>query len=129
MTSQFDSNSLVDKELNRHFAMMRQQDVRHLPEILDAEVLAARSPLVVRRKSYAIVPMMAAALAAVIVTGVLMTGQSSQDPSVLYASIMNENIIATDQLMSMSPGTMPTMITTLGVDINDPALVNYPQLD
>jgi|GEM_PF-1051323 len=129
MTSQFDSNSLVDKELNRRFAMMRQQDARHLPEIFDAQVLAARSPLIVRRKSYAIIPMTAAALAAVIVTGLLVSGQSSQDPSLLYASIMSENIMATDQLMSMSPGTMPAMITTVGVDITDAALVNYPQLD
>jgi hypothetical protein len=129
MNSKLDSGGWADREIKRRFAIMRQQDKVHLPDVPDTDLLAQRSPLVVKSKFQAVVPMMAAALAAVLVTGALLSGKPAPDPSILYASIMHANIMATDQLMSLSEGTMPGMTAILDLDAMDSTIVAYPQLD
>lgn len=129
MTTKPDIASPLERELTRRFALLRQQDAALVPDSPDAARLAQRTPLVVSSRFYAAVPMMAAALAAVLITGALLTDPSSPDPGVLYASIMRENIIATDQLLSISAGTMPAMTSTLAIEVFDPVAIAYPQAD
>lgn len=107
MRNKDDTNSQTEQQLADLFSRMRREDGENLPAFPDWQELAARRSMLVKNRPLAVLPKVAAAAVLVIATGVLVSNQSRQDPGELYASIMDANSIATDQLMLVSPGTSP----------------------
>jgi hypothetical protein len=116
MNTKHETATLQDRELARRFRQMRREDAARLPDIPCEEELAARRPLASNDRQYVTPVRVAAAITVVVVCGVLMLTSAPPDPGVLYADIMAANPITTDQLLSASPGTLPEMIDTVGVD-------------
>ncbi len=100
-----------DTDLNRLFEQMRREDAVQAPDFPDVAMLAGREPVVAGREAYGVMPKVAAAAAVVAVAVFLLRGPAPQDPAVLYADLMSANSIATDTLLSVSPGTLPGMLS------------------
>ena len=100
-----------DTDLNRLFEQMRREDAVQAPDFPDVAMLAGREPVIAGREAYGVMPKVAAAAAVAAVAVFLMRGPAPQDPAVLYADLMSANSIATDTLLSVSPGTLPGMLS------------------
>jgi hypothetical protein len=100
-----------DTDLNRLFEQMRREDAVQAPDFPDVAMLAGREPVVAGREAYGVMPKLAAAAAVAAVAVFLMRGPAPQDAAVLYADLMSANSIATDTLLSVSPGTLPGMLS------------------
>ena len=121
MKHKHDTASQRDRELSRRFAQMRQADAERVPDFPSEEELAQRSPIRAVNPLYSRVRKVAVAAAVVVTVSILMTRPAPQDPGVLYADIMSANTMATDQLMLVSQGASPEMISLPGTyEINLP---------
>jgi hypothetical protein len=109
MNDKHDTAGQQDRELSRRFRQMRQADAEQVPDFPREEELAERSPIT------ATIQKVAVAAAVVVTVGILMTRPPEQDPGELYADIMNANSMATDQLMLVSDGVLPELISMPGV--------------
>lgn len=109
MNIEANKTSPQEAELARRFAQMRLEDVSDLPSLPDENAMASQSPAVIAKPSNAVVTKIAVGIAAVLVISVLVNTQEPQNPGLLYAEIMNANILETDQFMSVSQGTLPEM--------------------
>ena len=121
MKHKHDTASQQDRELSRRFTQMRQADAEQVPDFPSEEELAQRRPIAAVNPLYSSVRKVAAAAAVVVAVSILMTRPTQQDPGALYADIMSANAIATDQLMLVSQGASPEMISLPGTyEINLP---------
>lgn len=116
MNDKYDSNINSDNEndsdgdLRRLFQQMRHEDAGQAPGFPDVALLAAREPVVAGHAPYLTVPKIAAAAAVAALAILLLREPAPQDPAVLYAEIMSASSIATDTMLSVSPGTLPGML-------------------
>ena len=115
MNDKQDSASQQDRELSRRFMQMRQADAERVPHSPTEEELAERSPIIAASQRHSSVSKIAVAAAIVVAVSVLMTRPPEQDPGELYADIMAANSMATDQLMLVSDGVLPELISMPGV--------------
>ncbi len=109
MNTESEKASPPEAELARRFTQMRREDAADLPPLPDQNTTAPRSPDAIATRSNSFVAKIATGIAAVLVIGVLVNNREPQDPGVLYAEIMSASILETDQLMSVSLGTLPEM--------------------
>ena len=100
-----------DADLHRVFEQMRGEDATQAPDFPDMAMLEGRKPVIAGHKAYGVMPKVAAAAAVAAVAVFLLRGPAPQDPAVLYADLMRANNIATDTLLSVSPGTLPGMLS------------------
>ncbi|MFT6050916.1 MAG: hypothetical protein ACI9B9_000555 [Halioglobus sp.] len=98
-----------DGVLAARFKQMRQADYTVVPALPTQQQLDTLSPVATASGFSGAPWKMAAAASVVAVTTVaIMLNQTvSEDPAVLYASIMNTNAMITDSLMRVSDGTLP----------------------
>jgi hypothetical protein len=96
-----------DNVLAGRFKQMRQADVALAPAVPTQQQLGSVQPLARTSGLLGAPWKMAVAASMVAVTAVMLNQTVSEDPAVLYASIMNANAITTDSLMRVSNGTLP----------------------
>lgn len=97
----------TDRELAHHFAQMRREDGTRLPVFPGADTLSGRNRAGPPGHRYGAAWKIAGMVAAITAIALLVIRQDPQDPGVLYADIMSISSIATDQLLDVSPGTLP----------------------
>jgi hypothetical protein len=115
MNDKHDTAGQQDRELSRRFRQMRQADAGQVPDFPREEELAEGSPITATNRLFPTIQKVAVAAAVVVTVGILMTRPPEQDPGELYADIMNANSMATDQLMLVSDGVLPELISMPGV--------------
>ena len=115
MNHKHDTASQQERELFRRFTQMRQLDAEQVPDFPSEEELAQRSPIPAVNPHYSSVRKVAVAAAVVVTVSILITRPAPQDPGALYADIMSANTMATDQLMLVSQGASPEMISLPGI--------------
>ena len=101
----------TDTDLRRLFGQMRGEDALQAPDFPDVTMLAGRAPVIAGREAYGVLPKVAAAAAVAAVAVFLVRGPAPQDPALLYAALMSSNRITTDTMLSVSPGTLPGMVS------------------
>lgn len=106
-----DKQGIADAQsLEQFFGQMRREDAEQSPEFPDTAMLMRRDPLPLAHSSYSAIPKTAAAIAVLAAFVVLLSREpAQQDPALLYTQVMGANNIATDTLLSVSPGTLPGM--------------------
>jgi hypothetical protein len=110
------TTSPLDLELARRFRQQRHEIAMNLPELPDREALAARSPIVERRRPYPAVLKIALAMVVTVTSILWLTSPSEPDPGALYADIIAANTLTTDRLLWVTLGTLPEKSSTLGID-------------
>ena len=101
----------TDTDLRRLFEQMRGEDALQAPDFPDVTMLAGREPVIAAREAYGLLPKVAAAAAVAAVAVFLVRSPAPQDPAVLYADLMSSYRITTDTMLSVSPGTLPGMVS------------------
>lgn len=97
-----------DDALAGRFKQMRQADSALAPAFPTQQQLEKQEPVAVASGFSGAPWKMAVAASVVAVAAVVMMNQTaSEDPAVLYASIMNANAMTTDSLMRVSDSTLP----------------------
>ena len=114
MTEHTGETHKTDRELAQHFAQMRREDSTRLPEFPDADTLLDSNRADLPGHGYANVWKIAGMAAAITAVALFVTRQEPQDPGVLYADIMSASSMATDQLLDVSPGTLPEIADLAG---------------
>ena len=96
----------LDRELARRFEQLRREDNLAAPPFpLQEELLArAAAPAASARRIVAL--SIAAGVAAALVLAVVLVPEP-QAPDLLYRDIMSANVMITDQLLQVSPETLP----------------------
>tara|TARA_R110002049_G_scaffold29984_5_gene102233 strand:- start:854 stop:1240 length:387 start_codon:yes stop_codon:yes gene_type:complete len=103
-------DSAAELPLEQLFGQMRREEMAQAPAFPDGATLSQRAPSPAARPSYRATPKVAAAIALLAALALLLSREPTpQDPAQLYADIMNTNRLATDTLLSVSPGTLPGM--------------------
>jgi hypothetical protein len=105
-----DNDTAVERQLGGHFARMRSEDSVDLPPFPDhperaghhgGDAAPGRRPPLLR---------ISLAAAALLGVGILLTGRApAEDPAALYAEIMGNYALETDELLSVSGSTSPGM--------------------
>ena len=103
-------NDPMDRDLRRRFAAMRTEDAADLPEQPDARTASgAAASTNSRGPGRALLG--GAVAASIVVAALVLVGRqpTGHDPAALYAEIMHDYEMATDELLYVSAGASPEM--------------------
>lgn len=114
MNKTVETQDLEERELARRFAQLRLEERADTPDFPVVQTLQRDNEVPVVRR-YRLIE--AGALAASLALVVLFVSESplQEDPGEIYASIMGTSEITTDQLMLVSPGTLPEVTAVPGI--------------
>jgi hypothetical protein len=99
-----------EQRLGQLFGQMRREEMAQAPAFPSEATLSQRGAPASAPPRYRATPKVAAAIALLAALLLLLTRDPTpQDPAQLYEDIMSANTLATDTLLSVSPGTLPGM--------------------